>query len=102
MKISVEKVRQLEQSGIVALYENVIIAANASGDVLRIKAAKRVEESRLKLVDFFKAVTRCKVKRNKYVVPTSDFQVVDGVSLFLKHDTIFTKTIKYFGSNKSR
>ena len=102
MKISIGKVEVLRKSLIVEMYKKVIDEANKSGDSRRIIAAKQVLISRTKLMNFLEAAKKWKTKNGKYLVPRSDFSIVDGVSVFIKHESVFTKIIQSCGRNKSR
>ena len=102
MKISIEKVGVLRGSLIVEMYKKVIDDANKSGDSRRIGAAKQVLISRTKLMNFLEAAKKWKTKKGKYLVPRSDFSIVDGVSVFIKPESVFTKIIHRLGTNKSR
>lgn len=87
---------------IVEMYKKVIDSANKSGDPKRINAAKKVVESRNKLINFLDATDKWKTKNGRYLVPVSDFPIVSAVSIFIQPESILTKIKHRFGRNKGR
>ncbi len=99
MRISVNKVKNLEDSSLISGFEKVIKEALASKDERRIKAANIIQEDVSNLDAFLTLYKRWKVTRGSYVVPTHYLNLAKKVRLYISKDTTTQRIKSIFRKN---
>lgn len=98
MRISINKVKDFENSSLIAGFEEIIKEALASKDERRIKAANRIQENVSNLNAFLSLCKQWKTRRGCYIVPLSHLGLAKKINIFIGKETLLNKII-YRGNN---